>query len=152
MMPEPEQSKQPIKMPFGDVKEKSEIKRAKSEAEKIFREGMANILDLIAPAAFNINPNYIELEGYYVRSMFVYTYPRYLQTNWLSPVIDYDITCDISMYIYPLKSAELMPQLKRKVGELESTQTIEQEKGYVRNPELETAITDIEGLRDVLPR
>jgi type IV secretory pathway VirB4 component len=133
-------------------KVKSDDHKKRKEAERIFREGMSNILDLIAPAAFNITPNYLELEGYFVRTLFVYTYPRYLQTNWLAPVIDYDITADISMFIYPIKSAELMPQLRRKVGQLESSQTIEQEKGYVRNPELETAISDIEGLRDVLQR
>ena len=132
--------------------EKKEVVKISREAEKIFREGMTNVLDTISPAAFNVNPNFLELEGYFVRTMFVYTYPRYLQTNWLSQVIDYDITLDIGMFIYPIKSAELMPQLKRKVGQLESTQTIEREKGYVRNPELETAISDIEGLRDVLQR
>jgi len=152
-MPEPQQKpKQPIKMPFIESKEQSEIKQTRREAEKMFQEGMAGILDLIAPAAFNVTPNYVELEGYFVRSLFVYTYPRYLQTNWLTQIIDYDITADISMFIYPIKSAEVMPQLKSKVGQLESSQTIEQEKGYVRNPELETAISDIEGLRDVLQR
>jgi len=135
-----------------EKKQAAEMQKNRHEAEKVLREGMANILDLISPAAFNITPNYLELEGYLVRTLFVYTYPRYLQTNWLSPIIDYDITADISMFIYPIKSSEVMPQLKRKVGELESTQTIEQEKGYVRNPELETAISDIEGLRDVLQR
>jgi type IV secretory pathway VirB4 component len=45
-----------------------------------------------------------------------------------------------------------MTKLTKKVGELESTWTIEQEKGKVRSPELETAISDVEALRDVLAR
>lgn len=123
-----------------------------SDAEKAFREGMLNVLDLIAPSAFNLTPNYLQLGNFYLKTLFVYTYPRYLQTNWLSPIINYDITADISMFIYPLKSSEVMSNLRKKVGQLESSKIMEEEKGFVRNPELETAIGDIEGLRDVLQR
>lgn len=123
-----------------------------SGAEKAFREGMLNALDLIAPSAFSITPNYLQLGNLYLKTLFVYTYPRYLQTNWLSPIINYDITADVSMFIYPLKSTEVMSNLRKKVGQLESTKVMEEEKGFVRNPELETAIGDIEGLRDVLQR
>ena len=56
------------------------------------------------------------------------------------------------MFIYPLESKNVMTTLKRQVGRLESTETIQREKGQVRDPELETAIGDIEGLRDVLQR
>lgn len=145
---EPPQTKKAVKpkfkFPFGAAGE--------STAEKAFREGMLNVLDIIAPSAFTVTPNYVQLENFYIKTLFVYTYPRYLQANWLSPIINYDITCDISMFIYPLRSNEVMGNLRKKVSQLESTETIEREKGYVRNPELETAISDIEGLRDVLQR
>jgi type IV secretory pathway VirB4 component len=121
-------------------------------SEKAFREGMLNMLDIIAPSSFEITPNYLKVGDYYVKTLFTYTYPRYLQTNWLSPIINYDITADISMFIHPMESKEVMTNLRKKVGQLESTEIMEQEKGMVRNPELETAIADIEGLRDVLQR
>lgn len=122
------------------------------EAERIFKKGMTTLLDLISPSAFLVNPSYLQLGEYYTKTFFVYTYPRYLYTNWLAPIIDYDVTMDISMFIYPLETKEIMPKLKKKLGELESTYTIEREKGAVRSPELETAISDIEALRDVLAR
>jgi type IV secretory pathway VirB4 component len=148
--PDPNQTdKKSAKLGFG---EKQKINRQSHKAEKIFREGMVNVLDLIAPSAFKVTPNYIQLENYFIRSFFVYTYPRFLQTNWLSPIVNFDITADISMFIYPMKTQNVMSDLRTKVSRLESTQIIEQEKGYVRNPELETAISDIEGLRDVLQR
>lgn len=131
-----------------EIQKQTELKKA----EKLFREGLANVLDIIAPSDFLVNPNYIQLENYYVKTMFVYTYPRYLNTNWLSGIINYDIVADISMFIYPLQNKEVMDNLKRKVTQLSSTRTIEMEKGMVRNPELETAISDIEGLRDVLQK
>jgi len=122
------------------------------EAERVYREGMISVLDQIAPADWVVTPNYVQFGSVYARTLFVYTYPRYLGTNWLSPIINYDITSDISMFIYPLRSNEVMTDLRKRVGQMESTMHIEQEKGLVRNPELETAISDIEGLRDVLQR
>ena len=120
--------------------------------EQLFREGMASVLDLIAPSSYNISINYVQLGNRYARTFFVFTYPRYLQTNWLSTIINYDIQADISMFIYPLESKHVMSDLKRKIGQLESSESIQREKGQVRDPELETAIGDIEGLRDVLQR
>jgi type IV secretory pathway VirB4 component len=126
--------------------------REKLEAERVYRKGMATFLDLIAPAAFSVRPNYIMLNDWYVRTFFVFTYPRYLFTNWLSPIINFDVTMDISMFIYPLESKAAMTELRRKVTELESTWQIEREKGLVRSPELETAIGDIEVLREQLQK
>ncbi len=119
---------------------------------EFFQAGMASVLDLIAPAAFKIEPSFLQLGNTFVRNLFVFTYPRYVQTNWLSPIINYDITLDISMFIYPIGTKQMMGQLKKKAGQLESSLAIEKEKGMVRNPELETAVEDIEGLRDVLQR
>lgn len=122
------------------------------EAEKVLREGMITVLDQIAPADWVINQNYIQFGPVYAKTLFVYTLPRYLSTNWLSPIINFDITADISMFIYPIKSNEVMTDLRKRVGQFESQMHMEQEKGLVRNPELETAIADVEGLRDVLQR
>lgn len=121
-------------------------------ATEFYKQGMTSVLDLIAPAAFKIEPNYLQLGSLYVRTLFVFTYPRYVQTNWLAPIINYDITLDISMFVYPISTKETMTQLKKKAGQLESSLAIEQEKGMVRNPELETAVSNVESLRDVLQK
>lgn len=114
--------------------------------------GANSLMDIIAPAGLEFTPNYTQLGNLYARSFFVYTYPRFLETNWLSSVIDFDLVMDISMHIYPLESPAVMNQLRRKVGQLQSSERIEQEKGLVSNPELETAISDIEELRNTLQR
>lgn len=119
---------------------------------EFYKQGMNSVIDLIAPAAFKIEPNYLLLGSVYTRSMFVFTYPRYVQTNWLAGVINFDITLDVSMFIYPIGTKQVMNTLKRKAGQLESSLAIEREKGFVRNPELETAVQDIDSLRDVLQR
>lgn len=129
--------------------------KPQSKREQIpiyYQQGMASVMDLVAPAAFKIEPNFLQLGNLYVRTLFVFTYPRYVQTNWLSGIINYDITLDISMFIYPMQTKEMMKTLQKKAGQLESSLAIEREKGMVRNPELETAVQNIESLRDVLQK
>ncbi len=122
------------------------------EAPEFFRQGMASVLDLIAPAGFKIEPNYIQFGNLYARTLFVFTYPRYVQTNWLSQIINYDVTLDLSMFVYPIGTKQVMGDLRKRAGQLESSLAMEREKGMIRNPELENAVEDIEGLRDTLQR
>jgi type IV secretory pathway VirB4 component len=117
------------------------------EARAVFEEGMITIKDIIAPSSFRINPNYLIINDSYVQTMFVFTYPRFLTTNWLSPIISYDATMDISMYIYPQESKAVMEDLRNRVGRMQASYAINREKGEVSDPKLETAIQDAEELR-----
>lgn len=121
-------------------------------AQSALQAGLASVRDIIAPAAFMVTPNHLQIGELYCRTMFVFTYPRYLETNWLSPIINYDITMDIGMYIHPLETKDVMYDLKKQIGKLESTRQIEAEKGSPRDPEIDTALGDIDALRDVLQR
>ncbi|MBI4054221.1 MAG: DUF87 domain-containing protein [Candidatus Doudnabacteria bacterium] len=120
------------------------------EAEKRFQEGLTSLKDIIAPSAVRVNPNELEITGVYARSFFVLSYPRYLSSNWLTSIIELDATLDISMFMYPLDSGEILKKLRTKVGQIQSSIIISQEKGDVRDPMLETAFRDVEELRDKL--
>ncbi len=122
------------------------------EAEKLFQEGIASIRDLIAPSSFEAGYDHIKIDGLFCQTFFVYTYPRYIDTNWLSPVVNYDVTMDISQYIYPISSEDIMKVLKTKVAQLQSSIRIAADKGNVRDPALETALEDAEQLRTELQR
>jgi conjugal transfer ATP-binding protein TraC len=113
---------------------------ARNQARQAFNQGLATVLDLISPASLVVTPNYLKLNNKFVKTLFVYTYPRYIQTNWLSDVINYDVECDISLFIYPQDSQQVMSNLRRRTTQLQSTQNVEQERGLIRDPELETAI------------
>jgi len=130
---------------------KTEAQRIR-EAEKIYRDGLATIKDLISPSSMEFLYDKVILNGMYGKSFFVYTYPRYIEANWLSPVINFDVTMDISMFIYPTSSAAIMKFLKKKVAQIQSTMRIEQEKGIVADPVLETALADAEELRRNIQR
>src|SRR3989339_898868 len=121
-----------------------------SDVEKIFREGLATITDLIAPSALDIGSNFIQVGETFAKTIFVTTYPRYLHTAWFSPIINLDVPMDIAMSIYPVESVNVMKSLRRRITQVESEIHLEAEAGKVRDPALETALQDIEQLRDQL--
>jgi len=120
------------------------------EEEKIYREGVVSLRDIIAPASFNVEPNFIQLGTTFCRTMFIMGYPRYISIGWSSPVINLSINMDIAMFFYPIKAAIILKQLKNKVGALEAQINADAEKGAPRDPIRETALRDVEELRDNL--
>ena len=125
---------------------------AEKRAAEVFEQGLFSVRDLIAPASLALKTNYLQINSYFVRTLFVLTYPQYVETNWLSPIINFDVSFDVSMHIYPMESADIMQMLRRKVTEMESSLRINEEKGAIRDPELEIAYQDTEELRDKLQR
>jgi len=137
---------------FGKKKTSDSEEIAAKQALESFESGLVSVRDLIAPAAMEIKNDRLVLNGKLVRSFFVLTYPQYVETNWLSPLINYDVNLDVSMHIYPIDSSNIMRVLRRKVAEMESSLRINEEKGAIRDPELEIAYQDAEELRDRLQR
>ena len=120
------------------------------EEEKAFRKGVLSVRDIIAPAAFKVETTNIRLGNKFLRTVFVVSYPRYISVGWFAPVINLNVTFDISMFFYPVASAVVLKQLKDKVGNLEAQIIADAEKGAARDPLRETALRDIEYLRDSL--
>ncbi|MFA5248145.1 MAG: DUF87 domain-containing protein [Patescibacteria group bacterium] len=120
------------------------------EEEKAFRQGTLSVLDLISPAAMQINPDFLRLGEKFVRTMFIIGYPRYISVGWFAPIINMNEVFDVSMFFYPVKTSIILKQLKKKVGNLEAQIISDAEKGAARDPLRETALKDIEYLRDAL--
>ena len=120
------------------------------EEERVYREGTVAIRDLIAPSAFRVESNFIQLGETFLRTIFAITYPRYIAVGWSAPILNFNATMDTSMFFYPINSAIILKQLKKKVGVLEAQISADAEKGAARDPLRETALRDIEQLRDDL--
>ena len=121
-----------------------------AEIQRAFEQGITTLRDLISPSSIEIHSAYFRLGNKYGRTLYVYGYPRALITGWLSPLINMDEVLDISIYIYPVETTVVMKNLKKKVTQLEASIDIGNEKGKIRDPELEAAINDAEELRDKL--
>lgn len=138
-------------MPFNLFGKKQAPGTASTEGQlTLAASGMPSIKDLIAPPGMKINSNWLQIGGKISRTLFVFTYPRYLTTNWLSPILMLDREINISMFVHPVETTWIMGQLKKKVAQVQAQIGERQEKGQVRDPMLETAIQDIETLRNNL--
>lgn len=120
------------------------------KSEKVFRQGVVTVRDLIAPSAMQVQPRMVRLGTKFVSTLFVVSYPRYLTVGWFTPVINLNLPMDISMFFYPVDSAVILKQLRNKVGQLEAQLSLDQEHGAPRDPVRQTALRDIEKLRDDL--
>ena len=118
--------------------------------DKIFEEETFDVRDIIAPPYIGITQDHIKLGERFAKSFFVFSYPRYLNTGWFSPVIDLNTPVDISFFIHPISGELILKKLRKKVTEVSSEILEREEKGLVRDPALETAYKDIENLRDKL--
>lgn len=110
----------------------------------------SRVQELVAPAALRVNPNSLQLGERIIRTLFVHSFPRYLNVNWLSPVIAMDKEINVSLHIYPVETATALKQLKKRVAQVQSQISEKTTGGEVRDPILETALRDMEGLRDML--
>ena len=123
---------------------------AQLQQEQVYKQGVTTLRDIIAPSSFEVKSNYVKIGRRYARTYFVYAYPRTLFTGWLSPIINLDEMVDISLNIEPVESQIVLNNLRKKVGQLEASNSISQEKGKVRDPQLEAQINDAEEMRDKL--
>jgi type IV secretory pathway VirB4 component len=117
---------------------------------EIYEAATLEFRDIIAPSALKIEPKALNLGDKMARTFFVISYPRYLSDNWFSPIINLDKIFDVSIFIHPIETAKILREFQKKVAEVQSQINIRESKGLVRDPMLDTAYQDLEGLRDNL--
>lgn len=119
-------------------------------APEILAEGMLNVRDIIAPSALEVDFNQLKIGNNYYRTLFISGYPRFVGANWLSPVINFDHSLDLSMFYYPVKAKMILDDLRRKITELEATEMSDREKGRITDPVVRAALEDAQALQEQL--
>ncbi len=117
---------------------------------EIYQAATLELQDIIAPSALQISPKSLNLGDKISRTFFVISYPRYLTDNWFSPIINLDKIFDVSIFIHPINTGEILRSFQKKVAEVQSQISIRESKGLVRDPMLDTAYGDLEELRNNL--
>src|SRR6266702_2161475 len=105
-------------------------------------QGVVSLPDLIAPSSIEVDFRYIRVGNKFYRTFFVIGYPRYVSSNWLQPLIDFEHTLDISMFIYLVFIDDVLTNLKRKIAEMEATIDTEEKRGKIPNPRVTAALSD----------
>jgi len=126
------------------------FKKKSKIPEELFPKEPFGIADIIAPSSLEVKQNYLKLGERFAKSYFIFSYPRYLSTGWLSPIINLNVPMDISFYLHPISSESILRKLRKRVTEVQAEISEREEKGLIRDPALETAYQDLEDLRDKL--
>ncbi len=140
---------------FGSKKKDNKANASESleqEALQEFAEGLVDIKDLIAPAAMEVDFNHILIGGKYLRTFFATGFPRFVGSNWLSPLINFEHPLDISTFYYPVDTGLIMQRLKRKIGEMEATINLDVEAGKLPDPNVKVALEDAKNLQEQIAK
>ena len=136
---------------FTDIfKKKQESPIVSILPEEIYQAGVLELKDVIAPSALKVSPKEINLGEKIGRTLFVISYPRFLDESWFAPIINLDKVFNVSIFVHPVDTARILRHFQKKVAEVQSQISRREEKGLVRDPALDTAYQDLEQLRDQL--
>ncbi|QQS61775.1 MAG: DUF87 domain-containing protein [Candidatus Moraniibacteriota bacterium] len=125
-------------------------KKDYQKEDELYQQGMSSVRGFIAPAAMKISSSFLEMGSIFSRTLFVMTYPKYLNNGWFSPIINIDFSMDIAMFMHPMDSSIVLKDLQKQSARIYSQIHLEAEGGKVRNPILEAALENVERLRDDL--
>lgn len=106
--------------------------------------------DIIAPGKITVDFNSIQFDNYFFRTLWVAGYPRFVVANWLSPIINFDHSLSISMFIYPVESKSTLDDLRRKIAEMEAEINTDIQRGRVVDPSTQAKLEDALALQDQL--
>lgn len=137
-------------LPFGKKKGNDSPNILPVLPDEIYESGVLDLQDVIAPHALKVNSRELDLGEKIARTFFVISYPRFLTTGWFAPIINMDKVIDISIFIHPMDTNEMLRKFQKKVAEVQSQIATREQKGIVRDPMLDTAYSDLEQLRDSL--
>ncbi|MGE5041634.1 MAG: VirB4-like conjugal transfer ATPase, CD1110 family [Candidatus Levyibacteriota bacterium] len=116
------------------------------------KKGSVSLVDLIAPSSVEVDFKHIRVGDSFYRSFIVVDYPREVSPSWLSMLIDYKETMNVSMFVYPVESKDILSNLRRKIAEMEATIESDMKNGTEPDPKVRAALEDAVALREELAR
>ncbi len=119
---------------------------------KQLEKGTVSLVDIIAPSSIEVDFRFIRVGETFYTTLFIVGYPRFVSPSWLEPLIDFDHTLDISMFVYPTSGADVLTDLRRKIGEMEATLMSDAEAGKQEDPTVAAALEDAKSLQEELAK
>lgn len=123
-----------------------------SKSYQALQQGSVSVIDIISPSSVEVDFKNIRVGDKFFRTFFVVDYPRQVSPNWLSILIDYKETMNISMFSYPVESKDVLTNLRRKIAEMEATLQSDAEQGLESDPKIQAGLEDAMALREELAR
>lgn len=121
-------------------------------SKRTISSGLTSIQDIIAPPSIEVDFSNIKIGQTYYRTLFVAGYPRFVDANWLSPLINFDHPLTISMFIYPSEGKGVLDDLKRKIGEMEAEIQTDLQQGKIADISTQVQLEDARSLQEQLAK
>lgn len=140
-----------IKNPIQQLKD---IKQRRDERPKELQIplGGQDIMDLISYGGLEEQPDYLYVDGQYIRTIMITGYPYNAELGWLNSLINFHHNADISFQIQQVDSNEALKKLTRKITELESTKRQRLRTGGIIGPEIDDPLESATELRNGIQR
>lgn len=132
-------------LPF--TKPKSPLQNITPAPEDLYH---LTLQDALAPKETEVDFNHLKINNTFHRSFFVSGYPRFVEPNWLDPLISFEHSLTVSMFIYPSQSKGILDDLKHKIAEMEATIQTDLDRGREIDPAVEVALDDARALQEQL--
>jgi len=123
-----------------------------ADKQALLARGLTSIQDIIAPPSIEVDFSNLKIGQVYYRTLFVAGYPRFVDANWLSPLINFDYPLTISMYIYPVEGKGVLDDLKKKIGEMEAEIQTDLQRGRIANISTQVQLEDARALQEQLAK
>ena len=137
---------------FGGKKKTEPVGPAVAPAVQVLSTGTTNVKDIIAPEAIEVDFSDVKINDTYYRTLFVASYPRFVNANWLSPLINFPHSLSISMFIYPVDGKGVIEDLRRKIAEMEAELQGDIQRGRIINIDTQVKLEDARSLQEQLAK
>lgn len=139
-------------IPGGKKETKNPISPEVPPSIQTLATGTTNVKDIIAPEAIEVNFSELKINNTYYRTLFVAGYPRFVNANWLSPLINFNHSLSISMFIYPIEGKGVIEDLRRKIAEMEAEISGDIQRGRIINIDTQVKLEDARSLQEQLAK
>lgn len=136
---------------------KDKIKQQKRARENKRSElsltfGEQDAVDILSYAGLEENPDYLLLDGIYIRTLYISGYPFVASSGWMDSLVNFNHDSDISYHLHEVDALLALPKLHRKITELESTKRAMMRAGKIVGSEITDPLESAIELRDKIQR
>ena len=114
--------------------------------------GEQDTVDILSYAGLEENIDYLNIDGVYMRTLYISGYPFVANSGWMDSLINFNHDTDISYHVHEVSALSALPKLHRKITELESTKRAMMRAGKIVGSEITDPLESAIELRDKIQR
>lgn len=135
-----------------ELYQKQRLSRQSKARELRLTFGEQDALDIMTYAGLEEKVDYINIDGVFIRTLFISGYPFVASSGWMDSLINFNHDADISYHLHEVNALSALPKLHRKITELESTKRAMIRAGKIVGSEVTDPLESAIELRDKIQR